>query len=93
MGERVSSCVAIETTSASDMTEADLHPCPFCGSSNIQSDCYSAAFGIPAHSEDCFDYCKDCDAQGPAATDIAGAHERWNARGTGANNVPRKSLD
>jgi hypothetical protein len=63
------------------MSEAILNPCPFCGSSNIQSDCYSAAFSVAASAEDCFDYCKDCDAQGPAASDIAEAHRRWNGRG------------
>ena len=63
------------------MSEVHLNPCPFCGSSNIQSDCYSAAFSIAACEEDCFDYCKDCDAQGPAASDVEEAHRRWNGRG------------
>jgi Lar family restriction alleviation protein len=61
--------------------DAKLNPCPFCGSTNIQTDCFSVAFSVPTRPEDCFDYCKDCDAQGPAATDVAEAHERWNARG------------
>jgi hypothetical protein len=72
------------------MSDVKLNPCPFCGSTNIQSDCFSAAFSIPAKSEDCFDYCKDCDAQGPAATDIAGAHDRWNARGYAAASASQK---
>ena len=63
------------------MSDVKLDPCPFCGSTNIQSDCFSAAFSVPMHAEDCFDYCKDCDAQRPAAADAAGAHDRWNARG------------
>jgi hypothetical protein len=62
------------------MGEVKLNPCPFCGSANIESDCFSAAFSVPVCPEDCFDYCKDCDAQGPAASDIATAHARWNAR-------------
>ena len=66
------------------MSDVKLNPCPFCGGTNIQSDCFSSAFCITARSEDCFDYCKDCDAQGPAATHVAEAHDRWNARGTGA---------
>ena len=72
------------------MSDVKLDPCPFCGSTNIQSDCFSAAFSIPARSEDCFDYCKDCDAQGPAATDAADAHDRWNARGRAAPSSSRK---
>jgi hypothetical protein len=63
------------------MSDVKLNPCPFCGSANIQSDCFSAAFSVPVCPEDCFDYCKDCDAQGPAAADVAGAHAQWNARG------------
>jgi hypothetical protein len=63
------------------MSDIKLNPCPFCGGNNIQSDCFSAAFSVPAGSQDCFDYCRDCDAQGPAAMDMAGAHDRWNARG------------
>jgi len=66
------------------MSDVKLNPCPFCGGTNIQSDCFSAAFSIPARSEDCFDYCKDCDAQGPAGNDVAEAHDRWNARGAAA---------
>lgn len=62
------------------MSDITLKPCPFCGSANIQSDCFSAAFNVPASSEDCFDYCKDCDAQGPAAGDAVEAHQRWNDR-------------
>jgi Lar family restriction alleviation protein len=72
------------------MSDVKLNPCPFCGSTNVQSDCFSAAFSVPAYAEDCFDYCKDCDAQGPAATDVAGAHDRWNARGQAAATVSRK---
>jgi hypothetical protein len=75
------------------MSEVKLNPCPFCGSSNIQSDCFSAAFGVPVSSEDCFDYCKDCDAQGPAAIDLAEAHDRWNARGKATPTTPRKHAD
>jgi hypothetical protein len=74
----------------SQMSDLKLNPCPFCGSFNIQSDCFSAAFGVPASSEDCFDYCKDCDAQGPAARDLADAHDRWNARGSAAALISRK---
>jgi hypothetical protein len=59
-----------------------LNPCPFCGSSNIESDCFSGAFGVPVCPEDCYDYCRDCDAQGPAAADVATAHALWNARGS-----------
>jgi hypothetical protein len=75
------------------MSDVKLNPCPFCGSSNIQSDCFSVAFGVPASSEDCFDYCKDCDAQGPAATDLSEAHDRWNARGRVTPAAPRKHAD
>jgi Lar family restriction alleviation protein len=75
------------------MSDVKLNPCPFCGSTNIQSDCFSAAFSIPASSEDCFDYCKDCDAQGPAGTDAAEAHDRWNARGQAAPSVSRRHAD
>ena len=64
------------------MSKVKLNPCPFCGSANIESDCFSAAFSVPVCPEDCFDYCKDCDAQGPATADIATAHLRWNARGS-----------
>jgi hypothetical protein len=66
------------------VSDVKPNPCPFCGSINIKSDCFSTAFSIPARSEDCFSYCKDCDAQGPAANDIAEAHKRWNARGPAA---------
>ena len=75
------------------MSEIKLNPCPFCGGSNIQSDCFSAAFSVPASAEDCFDYCKDCDAQGPAASDATDAHHRWNARGQTAAKVSRKRAD
>jgi hypothetical protein len=75
------------------MSDAKLNPCPFCGGTNIQSDCFSAAFGVPAEPQDCFDYCKDCDAQGPAATDIAGAHDLWNSRGRAGEAVSRKQSD
>lgn len=71
------------------MSDVKLNPCPFCGSTNIHSDCFSAAFSIPVRSEDCFDYRKDCDAQGPAANDISGAHDRWNARGAATTPVSR----
>lgn len=63
------------------MNDVKLNPCPFCGSSNIQNDCYSASYCIGVSVDDCFDYCKDCDAQGPAASNEAEAHCRWNARG------------
>jgi Lar family restriction alleviation protein len=72
---------------------AKLNPCPFCGSTNIQTDCFSVAFSVPTRSEDCFDYCKDCDAQGPAATDVAEAHDRWNARGRAPAPGSRKRAD
>jgi Lar family restriction alleviation protein len=72
---------------------AKLNPCPFCGSTNIQTDCFSVAFSVPTRPEDCFDYCKDCDAQGPAATDVAEAHERWNARGRAPAPGSRKHAD
>jgi hypothetical protein len=62
------------------MPDVKPNPCPFCGSTNIASDCFSAAYNAAVCAEDCFDYCKDCDAQGPAAIDIAEAHVRWNAR-------------
>lgn len=73
------------------MSDVKLNPCPFCGGTNIQSDCFSAAFSIPARAEDCFDYCKDCDAQGPAGNDVAEAHDRWNARGQAAASGSRKA--
>lgn len=63
------------------MSDLNPDPCPFCGSSNIHSDCYSTAFSIAITADDCFYYCKDCDAQGPAARDMAEAHRRWNGRG------------
>jgi hypothetical protein len=66
------------------VNDVNLNTCPFCGGTNIQSDCFSAAFSLPTCSEDCFDYCKDCDAQGPPAADVAEAHARWNARGQAA---------
>jgi hypothetical protein len=75
------------------MTDVKLNPCPFCGSSNIQSDCFSAAFSVPVSTDDCFDYCKDCDAQGPAADDAAEAHRRWNARGQTATFNSRRPAD
>ena len=65
------------------MSDVKLNPCPFCGSSNIQSDCYSAAYSVGVSADDCFDYCRDCDAQGPAASDMVEAHRRWNGRGSG----------
>jgi hypothetical protein len=49
----------------------------------MQSDCYSAAFSVAVSSQDCFDYCKDCDAQGPAASDVSEAHHLWNGREQG----------
>lgn len=76
-----------------DMSDEKLDPCPFCGSTNVQSDCFGAALNVPASSEDCFVYCKDCDAQGPAAEDAAGAHDLWNARGQAAVNAVRKHSD
>jgi Lar family restriction alleviation protein len=72
------------------MNDVKLNPCPFCGSTNIQSDCFSAAFSVLARAQDCFDYCKDCDAQGPAADNVAEAHQRWNARGAAVEAVSRK---
>lgn len=57
------------------------NPCPFCGSANIHSDCYSTAFSMAITADDCFYYCKDCDAQGPAAGDMQEAQRRWNERG------------
>jgi Lar family restriction alleviation protein len=73
------------------MSDVKLNPCPFCGGTNIQNDCFSAAFSISARSQDCFDYCKDCDAQGPAGNDVAEAHDRWNARGAAAASDSRKA--
>jgi hypothetical protein len=67
-----------------NMSDVKLDPCPFCGGTNILSDCFSAAFSIPVRPEDCFDYCKDCDAQGPATNNTEQAHDRWNARGPAA---------
>jgi Lar family restriction alleviation protein len=67
-----------------NMSDVKLNPCPFCGSTKIQSECYSTTFSIAARAEDCFDYCKDCDAQGPAGGSAAEAHVRWNARGPAA---------
>jgi hypothetical protein len=75
------------------VSDMKLSPCPFCGSANIKTDCFSAAFSIPARSEDCFDYCKDCDAQGPAATDATQAHDRWNERGRTAGSGSLKAAD
>ena len=37
---------------------------------------YSAGFSIAASAEDCFSYCKDCDAQDPTATDMTEARRR-----------------
>jgi Lar family restriction alleviation protein len=79
--------------SSTPVTWQKLNPCPFCGSTNIQTDCFSVAFSVPTRPEDCFDYCKDCDAQGPAATDVAEAHNRWNARGRAPAPGSRKHAD
>jgi Lar family restriction alleviation protein len=72
------------------MSDVKLNPCPFCGSTNIKSDCFSTAFSV-LRSQDCFDYCKDCDAQGPAGNDISEAHDRWNARGAAATSGALKA--
>jgi Lar family restriction alleviation protein len=63
------------------VSDLNANPCPFCGSNNIHSDCYSTAFSVSITADDCFYYCKDCDAQGPAASDMEEAHRRWNGRG------------
>lgn len=73
------------------MSDVKLNPCPFCGGTNIKSDCFSAAFSIAARSQDCFDYCKDCDAQGPAANHVAEAHDRWNMRPPATSSASRKA--
>ena len=62
------------------MSDLNPAPCPFCGGSNIRGDCYSTAFSIAITADDCFYYCKDCDAQGPAARDMQEAQRRWNGR-------------
>ena len=49
-----------------------VEPCPFCGSENIEIDEAGIAYVV---------FCVACEAQGPVASEIKDAVEKWNERG------------